>query len=136
MTAALNVAACRKRLAKIRPEDMTVDTHTALGLLEEVDRLQVLLADADLALDMANGERWPKKWKWSDRDEGFRSPENDAYIKPLAVDHLGKQGMEGCPLGWQIYRRDPNLRGLSIGDKTIHSTALAALRDYLAGATS
>lgn len=105
------------------------------ALVAEVERLRADLADRDLALAMARGEEWPEGWEWSESDEGYQSPADDAYIRPKTVNHLGPKGMEGAPLGWSLYRRDKKIRGMSRGDKVTYPDALSALRAYQAMVT-
>lgn len=105
-------------------------------LIDEVDRLCTELYVRDLALAMARGDRWPPGWAWSEQDEGFRSPNNDAYITMECINHLGSAGMEGAPIGWRLYWRDEKIRGLSIGNKVVYPDALAALRAHQAGVQS
>lgn len=105
-------------------------------LIIEVDRLCTELYVRDLALAMARGDRWPPGWAWSEQDEGFRSPNNDAYITMECINHLGPAGMAGAPIGWRLYWRDEKIRGLSIGGKVVYPDALAALRVHQAGVRS
>ena len=123
----------------VAPADMSFIARSRTlvpALVAEVDRIRAELSARDLALAMARGDRWPPGWAWSEQDEGFRSPNNDAYIRVTCINHLGPDGMAGAPIGWRLYRRDEKIRGMSISDKVVYPDALAALRAYPAGVQS